>query len=64
MQITHFVCDRCGTDEAGKKFNQLEMRGTHATQTLHLCEKCFDVIALEIPEINRLVGKNVKENKK
>ena len=64
MQVNYFVCDRCGTDEASKKFEQIEMRGSHATQTLHLCEKCFDIIALEVPELNRLAGKKVKENTK
>lgn len=64
MQVNYFVCDRCGTDEASKKFHQVEMRGSHTSQTLHLCEKCFDIIALEVPELNRLVGKKVKEKPK
>lgn len=64
MRRSYLVCDRCGTDEASKKFQQIEMRGSHETQTLHFCEKCFDIIALEIPELNKLVGKKVKERPK
>jgi len=61
MKVNYFVCDRCGTDEGGKTFQQIEMRGTHQTQTMHFCEKCFNIVAIEIPELNRIVGRNVKK---